>query len=221
MLSTVVPIPSSVSNSISSVVAQTASATATVSVIINQVFALGLPCADDSDGGLSTGAKAGIGVGAGVGGLLLIGLILFILVRVGRKRLQKRQAPAPFNTAHYQPQEKRMTASTGTMSPPAGMGSPYMGPPSPQFRPQDHSYGFARSSAFEPQQSHASWGIQTPVAMPPRYRSPIEMQAPTAHEIDNSGRTINAGNQDLISSESSNPHTSDISAYESQQERAG
>src|SRR5436309_15952422 len=73
VVSTTISVPQTVLASISSVVAETISVkstTAAVSVIINQVFALSIPCADDSESkstGLSTGAKAGIGGGASVG----------------------------------------------------------------------------------------------------------------------------------------------------------
>src|ERR1700712_1290317 len=86
MLSTIIPLPPSASNSIISAVAVTASATATVSVIINRVYALSLPCAEESSHGLSTGVKAGIGVGAGVGGLLLLGVCWFICAGVRKRR---------------------------------------------------------------------------------------------------------------------------------------
>ncbi|KAK6530552.1 hypothetical protein TWF281_007395 [Arthrobotrys megalospora] len=38
---------------------------------------------------LSTGAKIGIGVGAGVVGLVIIGMIIFIVVRLRRSRSEK------------------------------------------------------------------------------------------------------------------------------------
>lgn len=92
--------------SISSVVAASISVnstTAAVSVIINQVFALSLPCADDNNKtDLSTAAKAGIGVGAGVGGLIL-GLALWFCL-LARKRRQKKSAEAPVASSTTGPQ---------------------------------------------------------------------------------------------------------------------
>jgi hypothetical protein len=197
-LSTIVPIPSSVSNSITSAVAQTASATATVSVVLDEVFALGIPCADQDSSGLSTGTKAGIGVGVGVGGLLLLGLIVFILVLVCKKRLKRRQkAPGPVNTGYYPPQEKHMSTTTGMMSPYTGMGSPALGQMSPQFpQPQMPLYGFPASPAFGSNQYHASWGSQ-PHWLPPQYPpQPVEMQGPLTHEIGDDQRSTQPGSPD-------------------------
>jgi hypothetical protein len=212
MLSTTVSIPPSVSNSISSAVAKTAFATATVSVIINQVFALGLPCGDKPASGLSTAAKVGIGVGAGVGGLLLLGFILFVLTRIGKRRLQKRQPPPPIDTTYRQPQAKHMSASTAAMSSPASMGSSYLGQASPQFHPQSDSYGFPARSALSGMQSHGSWSMQPVVNNSPRYRTPVEMHAPQAYEIGDDNRTVNSDLPGMISSGGSNAHNSSYSA---------
>jgi len=94
---TAISVPQTVLASISSSVAAKPSvkSTTAVSVIINQVFALSLPCADIyDDNDLSTGAKAGVGVGAGVGGLILLGLALWFCL-LARKRRQKKIAEAP------------------------------------------------------------------------------------------------------------------------------
>lgn len=192
-----------------------------MSVIINQVFALGLPCADDNAGGsgLSTGAKAGIGVGAGVVGLLLISSILFLLVRVGKKRLRRRQPPPPLNTGYHQPQEKHMSTSTGAMPSPFGPGSSHNGHGSSQLYPESTAYGFSTSPALGLKQSHASWGSQPTINVPPQYRPPVEMQAPQRYEIGNDERAASPRNQDMISGEESNAPTSSVSAYETQRER--
>lgn len=220
MLSTIVPVPSAVSNSIISAVAQTASATATVSVIINQVFALGLPCADEPASGLSTGAKAGIGVGAGVGGLLLIGFVLLVLICIGKKRLRKRQLPPPLSTGYHQPQAKQMSASTGGMTSPASIGSPPVGQMSPQFHSQSDSLGFPARSAVYSAQSHTSWGSQPVVTNPPHYRAPVEMQAPQAYEIGDGKRAVSSDIPDRISSGDSTAYNSNISAYDAQRARS-
>lgn len=64
-------------------------------VLSLQVFALGLPCADEEEGegaeneeehgGLSTGAKAGIGAGVGVGALLVIALGVWLCMKRRRR----------------------------------------------------------------------------------------------------------------------------------------
>jgi hypothetical protein len=124
------------------------STTAAVSVIINQVFALGLPCGNDgvdksSSSGLSTGAKAGIGVGAAVGGLILITLAIWFCW-IARKRRQRKesQAQGPANTAGLQygdapnqgyENKQYPTSPPTTYSAPSG----YQG--SPQIPP--HGFG--------------------------------------------------------------------------------
>jgi hypothetical protein len=144
--------------SISSAVAATISAkstTAAVSVIINQVFALSLPCGDDSGPtGLSTGAKAGIGVGAGIGGLILIGLALWFC-RLPYKRQKKKSEDAQ--------------VATGTTSPQYG-GAPnqmYENKQYPMLPPGSPQPGYAVPtgpySPLSPHQSlgtHASWPSQ-------------------------------------------------------------
>ena len=67
------------------------------------VFALGLPCVEDPEEeahapSLSTGAKAGIGVGAGIGGLAIIGglwLCFAVRYRRNRKARLEREALRP------------------------------------------------------------------------------------------------------------------------------
>lgn len=218
MLSTIVPIPSAVSNSITSAVAETASATATVSVVINEVFALGLPCAGSGHSGLSTGAKAGIGIGAGVGGLLLVGLVIFIMFLVGKRRLKKRQqSPTTINTSYYPLQEKHMSKTTGTVSSYTGIGSPALGQMSPHFpQPQMLSYGFPASSAFGSNQQHSSW-VSPPQSLLPHSLAPaVEMLAPLTHEIGDGRRAVQPGSPDMISSMDSNAPTSNVSAYSAQ-----
>ena len=148
-------VPQTVLASISSAVAATITAqstTAAVSVIINQVFALSLPCADDGGDngestGLSTGAKAGIGVGAGVGGLILLFALSFCVVAY--KRRQMRRAEASLATSTTGPQyggapnqgnenKQYLTSPTTTDAAPSGYQSP----------PQMHPQGFT---------PHASW----------------------------------------------------------------
>lgn len=145
MLSSTMSIPQPVLASISSAVAATISAkstTAAVSVIVNQVFALSLPCGPYADGGddddhygLSTGAKAGIGVGAGVGGLILITLAIWFCV-VRPKQRQNRDV------------RELSVSSHGKQHPPAfPPGTPYSGYPIPpmQVSPPSHQ------QSFEPQ----------------------------------------------------------------------
>lgn len=159
VVSTTISVPQTVLASISSAVAASLSVkstTAAVSVIINQVFALSLPCADNyKETGLSTGAKAGIGVGAGVGGLILLGLALWFCL-LARKRRQKKIAEA-------------LAASSTT-------GPQYGGVPSqmydnkqyPVFPPRSPQPGYAvppgQGSPSIPRRSfgpHTSWSSPT------------------------------------------------------------
>jgi predicted lipid-binding transport protein (Tim44 family) len=58
----------------------------------------------NTSSGLSTGAKAGIGIGAALGALALLGLIIFLFMR----RRKKQQQQAPYEAAAYEaprPQE--------------------------------------------------------------------------------------------------------------------
>jgi hypothetical protein len=152
-------VPQTVLASISSAVAATLSVkstTAAVSVIINQVFALSLPCADKEEStGLSTGAKAGIGVGAGVGGLILLGLALLFCL-LARKRRQKRNAEAPPASRTTGPQyggvPNQMYENTQYPAFPPGSPQPgYAVPLGPGSPPTPHQ-------SFGP---HSSWSSPT------------------------------------------------------------
>jgi hypothetical protein len=129
-----------------------------VSVIINQVFALSLPCGNGQkkSSGLSTGAKAGIGVGAAAGCLILITLAIWLCLIV-RKRRQKKetQAQAPDNSAGPQGgdapnlvYESKQYATSPTIA--------YTVPPGYQGSPALHPQSFG---------SYASWQ-QPPIAHP-------------------------------------------------------
>jgi hypothetical protein len=146
--------------SISSAFAATLSAKSTtvaVSILINQVFALSLPCADDHEEeptGLSTGAKAGIGVGAGVGGLILLGLALWFCL-LARKRRQRRRAEAPVASSTIGPQYGGVPSQMyeNTQYPAFLPGSPqpdYAVPPGPGSPPTPQSFG-----------PHSSWSSPT------------------------------------------------------------
>lgn len=143
---------------------------------INRVFALGLPCADDAEeegghSGLSTGAKAGIGAAVAVGGILLI-LGIVALVLVCRRRTKKRDpdatrselpvggtAGAPAAVAVGPDGKHFSTAST--MTP----GSPVMYSP-PQIQPQTQMQqytnplvpgmgGYSQSHGYSPAFGHS------------------------------------------------------------------
>jgi hypothetical protein len=156
-------VPQTVLASISSAVAATLSVkstTAAVSVIINQVFALSLPCADEEEPtGLSTGAKAGIGVGASVGGLILLGLALWFCL-LARKRRQQRRAEAPPASSTTGPQyggvPNQMYGNTQYPAFPPGSPQPgYAVPPGSGSPPTPHQ---SPHQSFGP---HGSWSPPT------------------------------------------------------------
>ncbi|KAJ8295056.1 Autophagy-related protein 11 [Rhodotorula toruloides] len=72
-----------------------------------------------SSGGLSTGAKVGIGVGAAAGGLALLALLAFLCLGVGRRRKEKRDAadnilwPATGDSAALYPEPVHNTGRAG------------------------------------------------------------------------------------------------------------
>ncbi|KEF60812.1 uncharacterized protein A1O9_02374 [Exophiala aquamarina CBS 119918] len=150
----------SVLASITSVVAASLSAasttsTPTISVIVNQVFALGLPCADDVEeehSGLSTGAKAGVGAGVCVGALLLMLSILAGCMACLRRRKKSDKdvvasehpvTAGAVETAAGGQDAKNLSAAT-TMSP----GSPSMYSAlqmQSQLQTQMHQYSHSHS----------------------------------------------------------------------------
>ncbi|KAJ9610792.1 hypothetical protein H2200_005569 [Cladophialophora chaetospira] len=136
----------------------TTTAVPTVSVVVTQVFALGLPCADDEDEEdhthLSTAAKAGIGAGVGVAALLFIGFIWGCLaVRVRRRRKMKSLQDAntaaggpirPESGAYAAAQSDSKHMSVNT----AGMGSPVMQQQQPYGSPTQTQYGFSPAFGY-------------------------------------------------------------------------
>lgn len=143
---------------------------------MNQVFALGLPCADDEETdkeghGLSTGAKAGIGVGVGLGALLLILLSIWACFRVRRHRKRKPEVPQGIPTASpaFIDESKTGTiVSAGHISPALqATGFPAQVPQN--VHPQDPGYGQGFvdgiKAALSPYQG-------SPHSPPPFYGSP-------------------------------------------------
>ncbi|OQV05293.1 hypothetical protein CLAIMM_10059 [Cladophialophora immunda] len=169
---------------------ETATTTPTVNVIVNQVWALGLPCADDEEGGeeggdhthLSTGAKVGIGVGVGVAVLLLIGFLWACLAVRHRRRAKMRKLEAantaaggpirPESGAYAAARENPKHISVATnMAPSPAMGSPNM-------MQQQHPYG-SPTHGFSP-----AFGYAAPQSQPPQmmqvqdaYGNPYGIQA--------------------------------------------
>ena len=71
-------------------------------------------------GGLSAGAKAGIGVGAALGGILILGLLLLLFYRERRKgrnassqQQQQQQPQPPSHSMSYSAPAQKLDSSTG------------------------------------------------------------------------------------------------------------
>ena len=183
-------VPQTVLASISTAVAASISVkstTAAVSVVINEVFALSLPCADDDDddeeSGLSTGAKAGIGVGAGVGGLILLGLALGFCL-LARKRRQKRRAGAPVASSTNGPQydDAPDQMYENKQYPAFSPGSPqqnYTVPPGPTSPLNPHQSLGSYTSWLS--QSHTMPGHMSPLADGMHQYGPLSPSSPTGY----------------------------------------
>jgi hypothetical protein len=191
MLSTTATLPTAVSESIISAVAMTASAAATVSIIIDQIYALGLPCGNEKPArGLSTGAKAGIGIGATVAGLLLIGLCLFVGILLGKRRSRR----ANEHTDYYQPKQKNMSGN--------------------------ESYGFAANRTDDPNKPHSSWASQAPIVLPPvEMGTSLRSEIYEIGDSERAASPQSPGNTDMASIPESNRPTSNLPAYEARDEK--
>jgi hypothetical protein len=87
----------------------------------------------DTDSGLSAGAKAGIGIGAAVGGLFLVGLLVFVVVRrynnkkrrevdsSGTVEADSTPAVPPYSSELSQGNEKNKPAAPAELPPGASM----------------------------------------------------------------------------------------------------
>ena len=192
MLSSTMSVPQPVLASISSAVAATISAkstTAAVSVIINQVFALSLPCGPYANNaststGLSTGAKAGIGAGAGAGALILITLAIWFCV-VRPKLRQSRDARTQPTATDPGPRYSELPVSTHSKhhSPAFPPGTPHSGyaiPPM-QVSPPSHQ------RSFEPQNSWPS------LAQPQPYPDHMSGSSDSARQYGSSSPGLLSG----------------------------
>ncbi|EXJ75765.1 uncharacterized protein A1O5_00272 [Cladophialophora psammophila CBS 110553] len=114
-----------------------------------------------SDSGLSGGAKAGIAIAAAVGGLFLVALIVFLVVRNNRKKRQdmesKRileadsQPAAPPYSAEMPPNEKKgpVEMASAAMVPVEAPGDAHW--PPPQEMPGDYIHSEMEGSSPSPQ----------------------------------------------------------------------
>lgn len=116
---------------------------------------------DDGSGGLSTGATAGIAVGAVIGGLALISALVFFFLKKRKARQQEAAAKSPNPDMAQQPHQHQPQSPQYTMSPSpldkqynAGQVSPYaptfMSSPNMQQHPNNHM-------SWDGAQSHASF----------------------------------------------------------------
>ncbi|KAK5037067.1 hypothetical protein LTR13_004872 [Exophiala sideris] len=145
--------------------------TPTISVIVNEVFALGLPCADNPNekhSGLSTGAKAGIGVGVGVAALLLI-LALWACIAVRHHRRAKMRKLEPANAASVDPKHMSVATTLAPGSPNLQQRNDPMGHYGLAGYAQPHGYtpAFGYMQAQSAHDTYGNYGIHpVPVGMP-------------------------------------------------------
>ncbi|KAK4200148.1 hypothetical protein QBC40DRAFT_73825 [Triangularia verruculosa] len=181
------------------------------SAVINIVWSMRYPVADQSSGGLSTAAKAGIGAGAGVA-VILIGGLAFCLWRQRKKNKQlKAQQPVDPNAA--------ATTATAAQAVPQQQ---QMGQTLPQAFP---------SNQFQPipgqQQPQGQFPPGPPGQFPNGYPSPNQYIAAAAipHGSDPSRHSINTPisspsaliPQNTGTSNTTNGHASELSSLSSGQ----
>ncbi|KAK3984704.1 hypothetical protein QBC44DRAFT_9388 [Cladorrhinum sp. PSN332] len=114
------------------------------------------------NGGLSTGAKAGIGIGAAVGGILLVVILVsFLVTCLRRRREQRRQQQQGYNTSNIPPTATTGYANNGfsqysqdtTMYPPSSGGYPS---PPPPCSTTYYNHNMGAPAAYELPQTQAS-----------------------------------------------------------------
>jgi len=139
-----------------------------VHVISTHLFTLRYNLVPAKKASLSQGAKAGIAVGATIGGLLIIGLLTFFFSRMMRRRRERRAAAAAAAFA----------ANSGIASPMTG----YSTHPASTFHGQVGMNGHA--GRFVPQGMHPSMSNQTTkpssrngASPPPLNATPMELPA--------------------------------------------
>ena len=99
---------------------------------------------DSGDSGLSTGAKAGIGVGAAAGGLALISAFAFWWFKRRKRQQETSSTYEPYAGQHGQPQSPHHTVASSPLDHKFGQPSPY-------------ASTFATTPSMQQHQHVASW----------------------------------------------------------------
>lgn len=172
VISSISSVGSGVSSSAASV---TTVATPTVSVIINEIFALGLPCAEEEGGsshsGLSTGAKVGIGLGSAGAFLLLLLLWAFLAAQHKKHKKEKETAQGQTPNQPWSPTSKHISA-VSTMPPV----SPINSQNAYTAQQQHQVYGYPSPGGTQTYASgqtfpspHQGWGHDSMMSTPSGY----------------------------------------------------
>lgn len=154
------------------------------SAIVNIVYAIRYPVEPSS--GLSTGAKAGIGAGAGVAGIAIITLSILLIWRTRKhknaeKKLSTMQAAAPATNGQTQsvmsavPPYPYSPQTDGTLKPPDDQPGYFPPQQMPQGQPQSY-YGQQPMQQGQPQ----SYYGQQPQLPEMQGQSPVHYPSPTS-----------------------------------------
>jgi hypothetical protein len=162
-------------SSLSSAIAATATApnpTVSVHVITDEIFALSLPLKNGIEaitqpkGGLSLGAKIGIGVGGGLGAIIAITLIVWLVIYI-RKNRKDGHVGSTFNGSDVAARTGTSTAMsstvTGSISNPTW--SPMQGHTS--YTNEEHIPGPGSGRSWSPNSQQQQQQQQQYVRMPP------------------------------------------------------
>lgn len=147
------------------------------SAINNLVWAMGYNMTQESSG-LSQAATIGIGVGAGVFGIALVGLLAMVFIRIRRS---KKAALADQATSENEPQSGT-TYSQGYTAPPQSLSPPHSPPgnhtpqmqqyqhqPQQQYHAGSWNQGYGDYGQYDEQQQH-QYGYQQPAVHDQGYR---------------------------------------------------
>ena len=196
--------PSDVASSLdiiaASITSDAAGSFRTITVNGNSQFALSLPVQEKASG-LSTGAKAGIGAGAAVGGLALIGLVggLFYMRRKKNNNTAEEAAPE-IMAVEKPPLSPTVTSLTSGENSNADWNKYSSGLSGTTQQTQRDSYAFPNpdQQGFTYISEHPQ-PTNIPYPPPPQY-----MHRSTASELSNEGSHPGSRSQSPIS----NPHAS-------------
>lgn len=140
------------------------------SAVVNIVWSMSYPVQETTKKGLSTGAIAGIGAGAGIAGIALIALGAWLFVRNWKKKQAGEKGTPPAAAAqaipqHAPPQQMQPPGSLGYMQPmPQNMQQSHMMMQQPGFVPNGQ-YSVSTASVSAPGTTTPSDGASLATSM--------------------------------------------------------